>query len=106
LEKGNYFIQKLKDELMKKYHLIGDVREQGLMISIELVKDKDKLPEAEEATQIQELCRENNLLIGLGGIYGNVLRIQPPLLITEKQLDKDMEIPDDAVAANYCTKQR
>jgi len=90
--KGEKFMSKLRNELMKKHNLIGDVRGKGLMIGIELVKNKDKTPASDEAAQIREICRENNLLIGVGGVYENVLRLQPPLVITENQLDKALEI--------------
>lgn len=96
LAKGENFILKLKNELMKKYDLIGEVRGKGLMIGIELVKDKEKTPAAEEAAKIREICRENHLLIGVGGVYGNVLRIQPPLVITAEQLERALSILDEA----------
>ena len=92
LEKGEKFMSRLRNELMKKHKLIGDVRGKGLMIGLELVKNKDKTPASDEAAQIREICRENNLLIGVGGVYENVLRLQPPLVITENQLDKALEI--------------
>ena len=94
--KGEKFKFKLRNELTKKHSLIGDVRGKGLMIGIELVKDKDKTPASEETSKIREICKENNLLIGVGGVYGNVLRLQPPLIITEEQLEKASEVLDDA----------
>jgi 4-aminobutyrate aminotransferase-like enzyme len=81
---------------MKKHKLIGDVRGKGLMIGLELVKNKDKTPAFEEASQISEICRENGLLIGVGGVYGNVIRIQPPLVIDENQLEKALGVLDYA----------
>ncbi len=96
LEKGNRFMQNVKDKLMKKYDLIGDVRGKGLMIGVELIKDKEKTPASAEAGKVRNLCREKGLLIGVGGVLGNVLRIQPPLVIEERQLDKVIDILDDA----------
>ena len=90
---------KLRNELMKKHNLIGDVRGKGLMIGIELVKDKDKTPAPDEAAKLRGICRQNNLLIGVGGVYENVLRIQPPLVITEEQLGKALGILDYAFSA-------
>jgi 4-aminobutyrate aminotransferase/(S)-3-amino-2-methylpropionate transaminase len=73
--------------LQEKHPLIGDVRGQGLMLGIELVKDHiAKEPAAAEATRVRTLCREAGVLIGVGGQFGNVLRIQPPLVITQEQL--------------------
>ena len=98
-DKGEKFMSKLRNELMKKHNLIGDVRGKGLMIGIELVKDKDKTPASDEAAKLREICRQNNLLIGVGGVYENVLRIQPPLVITEEQLGKALDILDYAFSA-------
>ncbi len=98
LEKGNRFMQKIKDELMPKHHWIGDVRGKGLMVGVELIKDKDKTPAAAEAGKIRAFCREKGLLIGVGGVHGNVLRIQPPLVIEEQQLDKALGILDEALS--------
>jgi 4-aminobutyrate aminotransferase len=95
-DKGEKFMSKLRNELMKKHNLIGDLRGKGLMIGIELVKDKEKTPAPEEASKIREICRENNLLIGIGGVYENVLRLQPPLVILEEQLEKALEVLDGA----------
>jgi len=67
------------------------------MIGIELVKDRiNKTPVPEEAAKLREICRKNGLLIGVGGVYENVLRLQPPLVITENRLDKALEILDRA----------
>ena len=53
------------------------------MIGIEIVKDKEsKAPGKEESSQLMELTRERGVLLGKGGIYGNTLRIQPPMCIT------------------------
>mgnify|MGYP002392735926 CR=1 FL=1 len=95
LEKGNRFMQNVKDKLMKKYDLIGDVRGKGLMVGVELIKDKEKTPASAEAGKVRNLCREKGLLIGVGGVFGNVLRIQPPLVIEEQKLDKTVDILDD-----------
>lgn len=98
LEKGNAFMQDIKNKLMKKYDLIGDVRGKGLMIGVELIKDKEKTPAAAEAGRLREVCREKGLLIGVGGVFGNVLRIQPPLVIDKKQLEEAVDILDNALS--------
>lgn len=62
---------------------MGDVRGQGLMIGIEIVKDKEtKEPGKEEINELFELTRERGLLFSKGGSFGNCIRIQPPLCIT------------------------
>ncbi|HET6611020.1 MAG TPA: aspartate aminotransferase family protein, partial [Kofleriaceae bacterium] len=80
----------LKDELcaMKdKYPFIGDVRGMGLMQAVELVEDrKTKEPAKARAAKMMEAAKRQNLLIGKGGLYGNTLRLAPPMLITETEL--------------------
>jgi len=66
-----------------------------LMVGVELIKDKEKTPASAEAGKVRNLCREKGLLIGVGGVFGNVLRIQPPLVIEEQKLDKTVDILDD-----------
>ena len=85
--------------LKDKCKLIGDVRGKGLMIGIELVKDADKTPAAAEAKEVRARCRENNLLIGVGGVLANVLRLQPPLTMTAAEADKALDVFEEAVLA-------
>ena len=75
--------------------LVGEVRGKGLMIGIELVKDDAKTPAPEEAKEIKRLCREAGLLIGVGGSLANVVRLQPPLILTE---DEAAEVGDKLTA--------
>lgn len=79
-------------EFKEKYSLVGDVRGKGLMIGIELIKDKNKTPAPEEARQIRKLCREAGVLIGLGGVFGNVLRLQPPLVLTAEESQRVLDV--------------
>jgi 4-aminobutyrate aminotransferase / (S)-3-amino-2-methylpropionate transaminase / 5-aminovalerate transaminase len=96
-ETGNYAMGKLR-ELQKRNSLIGDVRGLGLMIGVELVKDADKTPATAEAESIKEICLQKGLLIGVGGVHGNVIRFQPPLVITKEQIDKAIGIFTEALA--------
>jgi len=91
LENGKYVMGKLRD-LQGDNPLIGEVRGLGLMIGIELVKDAALTPATAEAEAIRDVCRENGLLVGVGGVYGNVVRFQPPLVITRQQLDKAVDV--------------
>ncbi|MGH9374985.1 MAG: aspartate aminotransferase family protein [Terriglobia bacterium] len=87
------------EELQQKYPLIGDVRGMGLMQGIELVKDRRTKEPAPEATnQIMDRSKENGLLIGKGGLYGNVLRISPPLNIGKADVDEAARILDQSFA--------
>lgn len=73
------------ESLRKEYTVVGDVRGKGLMIGVELVESKEtKVPlAAVKVNAILEDCREMGLLIGKGGQHGHVLRIKPPMCITE-----------------------
>jgi len=89
--KGEYLSKRL-NELKDRHDLIGDVRGKGLMFGVELVRSqKDKSPATEETGRIRDLCREMEVLIGHGGVKGNVLRLQPPLIISREQLDKAVD---------------
>jgi len=91
---GSYFRGKL-EELKQKHSLIGDVRGMGLMQGVELVKDRTTKEPAPEATvQLMERAKENGLLIGKGGLYGNVLRLSPPLNIGKGDVDEAIRLLD------------
>lgn len=73
-------------EMQRRYPLIGEVRGRGLMIGVELVRDRaGKEPAAQEATRILEAMRERGVLIGRGGRWASVLRIQPPLVFGDAE---------------------
>jgi 4-aminobutyrate aminotransferase-like enzyme len=91
---GGYFRGKL-EELAQKYPLIGDVRGMGMMQALELVKDRQTKEPAPEATnQVLERARENGLLIGKGGLYGNVLRMSPAMNISKADVDEGIRMLD------------
>jgi alanine-glyoxylate transaminase/(R)-3-amino-2-methylpropionate-pyruvate transaminase len=86
-EVGTYLKGKFQ-KLAQKYPAVGDVRGKGLMLGVELVKNpKTKEPAPEIASKIMETAREQGVLIGKGGMAGNVLRVKPPLRITKKDAD-------------------
>jgi diaminobutyrate-2-oxoglutarate transaminase len=77
---------------------IGDVRGRGLMIGIELVKDRDtKEPWPELAADIRRACYERGLVIELGGHFDNVARFLPPLVISRALLMCGLEIFADSL---------
>jgi len=95
LEKGAFLKEEL-EKLAKRHEVIGEIRGKGLMVGIELVRGRHKTPANTEGSEIRDFCRDNGLLPGLGGLYGNVLRIQPPLVITEEELLEVVKILDSA----------
>ena len=95
--------KKLKDgfkELAKHHQIIGDVRGMGLMLGVELVRDrKTKEPAKKETLALLEAAREMGVLIGKGGLDGNVLRIKPPMCITAEDADFTLDVLDRALTA-------
>jgi 4-aminobutyrate aminotransferase len=86
LKVGNRLMQNLVP-LSEELEVVGEVRGKGLMIGVELVRS-DGSPAPEKAAEVLEAAREEGLLIGKGGLYGNSLRLAPPLSITEEEADE------------------
>ncbi len=85
--------------LQQKHELIGDVRGKGLMIGLELVKDRTtKEPATQECAAVFEECKNKGLIIGKGGLYGNTLRIKPPMCINAADVDFALEVLDQTIA--------
>ena len=95
--KGEHLMGELR-ELQKKQKLIGDVRGKGLMVGVELVRDAAKTPAADEAAKVKTRMREKGYLLGVGGTWGNVLRLQPPLVIEPERLSAAVEALDGVLA--------
>ena len=88
------------EELQQAQPLIGEVRGKGLMIGVELVADQQtKAYGTAAAGFVRQYCLEHNLLIGVGGNFGSVLRIQPPLVISDAQLETVFATVADGLAA-------
>ena len=86
--------------LMVDHPLIGDVRGMGLMLGVELVRDRTtKAPAKAETLQLLEEARTRGVLIGKGGIDGNVLRIKPPMCITAADADFALEVLHESLTA-------
>ncbi|MBM4112904.1 MAG: aspartate aminotransferase family protein [Phycisphaerae bacterium] len=86
-------------ELQKRHPKLGDVRGRGLMVGVELVEDpRTKAPAPALAADVLERCREMGVLVGKGGLFGNVLRIKPPMCIESADIDFLLEVLDRALA--------
>jgi 4-aminobutyrate aminotransferase-like enzyme len=67
------------------------------MIGVELVKDEKLTPASAEAEAIRDACFRRNVLVGVGGVNGNVIRFQPPLIITRQQIDHALGVFSEAL---------
>ncbi|MBZ0171455.1 MAG: aminotransferase class III-fold pyridoxal phosphate-dependent enzyme, partial [Phycisphaerales bacterium] len=93
------FLREGLDVLATKHDLIGDVRGMGLMLGVELVRDRaTKEPANTEAADVMERCKNMGLLIGKGGLFGNVLRIKPPMCLTREDCTFMCGVLDEALA--------
>jgi alanine-glyoxylate transaminase/(R)-3-amino-2-methylpropionate-pyruvate transaminase len=88
------------ERLAAKHAVIGDVRGLGLMLGVELVKDRrTKEPAKDECAAVFEACKDMGLLIGKGGLWGNTLRIKPPMIFTTTDADFMLAVLDEALAS-------
>jgi 4-aminobutyrate aminotransferase-like enzyme len=99
-EKQGKILREGLEMIQKKYpKVIGDVRGMGLMQAIELVVDEtknDRTPDPKAVDQLMEETKKRHLLIGRGGLHGNVIRISPALNVTEEAVREATQIFDDA----------
>jgi alanine-glyoxylate transaminase/(R)-3-amino-2-methylpropionate-pyruvate transaminase len=98
LKIGNRILAGL-NELKNRHNIIGDVRGKGLMLGIELVRDRQsKEPAKEECAQVLETCKEMGLLLGKGGLWGQTIRFSPPMCVNEQDADFLVETLDRALS--------
>jgi 4-aminobutyrate aminotransferase len=85
--------------LQERYEVIGDVRGMGLMQGMEFVKDrKTKEPHPQAVLKVFEETKKRGVLIGKGGLYGNVIRLGPPLIATRDHIDELVAALDAGLA--------
>lgn len=82
---------------------IGDLRGRGLMVALEIVGDETESgsvePYPERAAEFLEICKDSGLLLGKGGVFGNVIRITPMLNVNDEEIDQGIEIIIKAIRA-------
>ncbi len=94
---GSRLIGGLRD-VAEKHPVVGDVRGKGLMVGVELVEPGGKTPSPAAAVTVLEETRRRGLLVGKGGLHNNVIRLAPPMTLTEDELDEALAILAEAVA--------
>jgi 4-aminobutyrate aminotransferase len=95
---GTYMKKRLK-EMTSKHSLIGDVRGEGLILGVELVKNKDtKEPAKRETAKVCYRAWENGLILGYVGRNSNVIEITPPLILTEEQAELGLQILETSLS--------
>ncbi len=98
-ETGRYLRGRL-EELKEKHEIIGDVRGMGLLQALELVEDRQsKKPAPALTAMVMDAAREQRILIGKGGMFGNVIRMSPPMNIGRTDVDQFIEQLDAAFAS-------
>lgn len=91
---GTYLKERLL-ELAERHPMIGDVRGLGLMVAVELVRDRaSKEPAPDLALRVMDATKERGLIVGKGGLHANTLRICPPLIVTKTDVDQAIEVLD------------
>ena len=91
-------LRKRLDEFYDRYEFVGEIRGKGPMLAMELVKDrKTKEPHKDATSAIMKGCLESGLLTLKAGLYGNVIRLHPPLTIGDELLDKGLAIMEETL---------
>lgn len=99
-EKVGAYLKAGLEKLQEKHSLIGEVRGKGLLLGVELVRDRrTKEPAATETNALLARCRDQRVLVGKGGLFGNVIRISPPMNIANDDVDEFLRRFDRALAA-------
>jgi alanine-glyoxylate transaminase/(R)-3-amino-2-methylpropionate-pyruvate transaminase len=99
LKLGTHLLTGL-NKLKEKHKIIGDVRGRGLMLGIEMVRDRaTKIPASTECAQVLENARTLGLLIGKGGLWGQTIRFAPPMCMTQADADFTLAVLDEAISA-------
>ncbi|HEY8416071.1 MAG TPA: aminotransferase class III-fold pyridoxal phosphate-dependent enzyme, partial [Thermaerobacter sp.] len=100
-EVGDRFRRRF-ERMQERFPQIGEVRGLGAMVAMELVRDRaTKEPAAEEVTQVLQECLRRGVISARAGIYGNVIRVLAPLVITDEQIDEACDVLEESLAAVF-----
>jgi 4-aminobutyrate aminotransferase len=94
---GEHLMTRLR-ELQSQHVEMGDVRGKGLMVGVELVHPETETPDPDLASRVLEAAKRRGVLIGKGGLYGNTLRIAPPMSVTIDDADEAFDALAEAIA--------
>jgi 4-aminobutyrate aminotransferase / (S)-3-amino-2-methylpropionate transaminase / 5-aminovalerate transaminase len=93
---GEYVLDRLR-EMQRRLPAVGDVRGLGLMIGAEMVGEDGATPAPAQAEAVRAHCLEKGVLVGVGGVDGNVVRFQPPLVISREQIDRALQALEESL---------
>jgi 4-aminobutyrate aminotransferase len=96
-KQGDKLLSGLRD-LAGRYDVVGDVRGKGLMIGVELVEPGGREPSPPAAGLVMEETKERGLLVGKGGLHNNVIRLAPPMTLTDAEVGEALEILGESIA--------
>jgi 4-aminobutyrate aminotransferase len=102
LKVGGHLLRELRDRATR-WPAVGEVRGKGLMLGVELVHPGTRDPAPQRAAAVLEHTRAAGVLIGKGGLHGNVLRIAPPLTLTLEEADEGLAALDAALGSPETT---
>ena len=86
------------EKLQREYPEIGDIRQAGLHIGVEMVKDPaTKAPADDESNAIRKLAREKGVIFGKGGATSNLIKIKPPLIVKQEECDEILSVFSDVL---------
>jgi hypothetical protein len=94
LRTGNYLIAKLQ-QMQRQHEIIGDVRGSGLFLGLDLVRNRDtREPASDQASYISNRLRDCGILTGTDGPHHNVIKLRPPLILSEADADLFVAVLD------------
>ncbi|KJE92790.1 alanine-glyoxylate aminotransferase [Capsaspora owczarzaki ATCC 30864] len=95
---GTHLLQLLDGIRQRHPQIVGDVRGKGLMIGVEFVHEQDpNRPASQVCADVFEMARDRGVLLGKGGLYGNVLRIKPPMIVTREDVEFAAAVIEEAI---------